>query len=213
MKFDNAQKLQHEIHAVEVLKSQLVSVFGEDEQLVKDTIEGETSLHEIIQSVVQDIQETTATIEGLVQYQKKLTDRKVRLDKRIDFLKTLIKTAMIAGEMGKSIQFPTATISMKKTPDKAEIIEEADLPSEFWVIPDPKLSKKLLLTSLKEKESELADLIEARLEQEYPDLKKSEKLEKRKEIRDGLTEDELRPFIIPGAQLVNDGETIQIRMS
>ncbi len=210
---DNAHELQKEVLAAKILRKSLIDSFGEDEELVKDTIEGETNLHELMQAVIEDIQETNAHIDGLKDYKKQLDARKSRLEKRIDFLKTLLKTSMEAGELGKTVTFPTATLSIKNTPDKTEITEEADLPTEYWVTPDPVLSKKKLTNQLKENDKALQAYIDQRLKEEFSDLKKAEKEEKRQEIRDSLTEEDLRPYRIPGAQLKNDGPTIQIRVS
>lgn len=213
MKADNTELLNEEIIAANILRKQLEDSFGEEDPIVKDTIEGETNLHEVMQKVIEDIGETGALIEGLKKYQDKIEGRKQRLSKRIDFMKTLLKVAMQAGNLGKTVQFPSATLTLKNTPDKADYFQEADIPTEFFVSAEPKLSKDLVKKRLKENKAKLNEFLDKRIAEEFPELKKKEEREaKREEVLDSLTEDELRPFQIPGAQLINDGPTIQIRV-
>ncbi len=213
MKADNIERLHQEILTADILKMQLVASFGEDDNLVKDTIEGETNLHEIMQTVIEDIGETQAQIDGLKLYQDKLNARKQTLKKRIDFMKTLLKVAMEAGKLGKTIKFPSATLSLKTSTDKADYYEEADIPSEFYISGEPKLCKDLIVKQLRENKAKLRETIEQRIASEFPEVKtKSDREEKYQEILDGMTEDELRPFEIPGVKLVNDGPILQIRM-
>ena len=55
-------------------------------------------------------------------------------------------------EMLRKLELPTATLSIKAVPAKAEITDEALLPSKFFKAQDPKLDKKAVLDALKAKE-------------------------------------------------------------
>ena len=52
----------------------------------------------------------------------------------------------------RKMELPQATISLRAVPPKAEITDEALVPSKFWKAQDPKLDKKAVLDALKGKE-------------------------------------------------------------
>jgi hypothetical protein len=47
---------------------------------------------------------------------------------------------------------PLCTITRKAVPPKAQITDEAQIPSRFWKRADPTLDKKAILDALKDKE-------------------------------------------------------------
>jgi hypothetical protein len=78
--------------------------------------------------------------------------------------------AMSMAELAK-LELPQATLSRKRTPPKAIVTSEVDLPARFYVEQNPKLDKKAVLDALKAGEK------------------------------------------IPGAELSNGGESLQLRRS
>ena len=143
-------RLSRQIEAAKVLRSQIHDLVGDDDEMLRDMIEGETGLHEMMQRVVSDIGETNALIEGLKTYQKTIADRKSRFDRRIESFRKALLIAMEIGEIGKSIEFPMATLTKTKSRDKVLVTNEADIPAEFFVRGDPKLDRKKLLEALQE---------------------------------------------------------------
>ena len=143
-------RLSRQIEAAKVLRSQIGDLVGDDDDLMRDMIEGETDLHEMMQRVVSDIGETKALVEGLKDYQKVIAERKARFDRRIESFRKALLIAMEIGEIGKSIEFPMATLTKSKVRDKAIITNEADIAAEFFVRGDPKLDRKKLLEALQE---------------------------------------------------------------
>ncbi len=143
--------LSREMEAARVLKEQLAAVAGDDEDAIRDTIEGETNLHEIIRKVVEEISAATANIEGIKAHVEKLRARQDRLEAGIEIKRTAILNAMAIGEIRK-LDAGIATLSRKPVPPKLVVVDEASIPSEFWKRADPTLDKKALTSALKNEE-------------------------------------------------------------
>ena len=165
----------HELHqqtrAAKVLLEQLRDLQADDDdEVVRDSIEGETDLHEAIEAAVKRLGGDLAAIEGLEAYIKRLTSRRDRLENRVDATREAIANAMELARL-PSLETPIATVAVKKVAPKVIITEEADVPSDFWKPQPPKLDKRAVMSALKDKQP------------------------------------------VPGAQLSNGGETIQVKWS
>ena len=119
-----------------------------DEVLVRDTIEGETNLHELIKATMASMDQDTILIEGLVAHLDALKPRLERLKKRLLAKKAAVEQAMMIGEI-KRLETPTGMLSIKATPRQLQITDEAAIPSDWWTAQDPKLDKRALLKALK----------------------------------------------------------------
>lgn len=165
---DAVHMLSLETKAAEILKLSLQEIAGDDETLIRDTIEGETSLRPLIASACEQIITDGGLVKGIAEVIKALSDRRDRIEKRIGMTRVACLTAMQVAEL-RTLETPSGTLSRKSIPQSAIIMDEAAVPSGFWKPQDPKLDKKAVLDALKAGE------------------------------------------IIPGAQLSNGGETVQIR--
>lgn len=144
--------LNHEAHqtikAAEVLRAQIEGLAGDDIQLIQDTMEGQTELHEIIRALMAGIGEDTAHIAGVKKYVEGLQSRIARLEERVTLRRGLIQTGLELAEQ-KSLEADIATVSLGQKPQQAIIAEEADIPAEFWKPQPPKLDKRAILDALK----------------------------------------------------------------
>ena len=141
--------LHLETQAAQVLREQLIATYGDDDaDLIRDMIEGETSLRDMIAMTASEIVKDIGAIDGLDATIKRLKDRKDRIEKRISMSKTACLTAMQIAEISK-LETHVATISRKSVPPSPVILEEGKIPSEFWKPQDPKLDKKAVLDALK----------------------------------------------------------------
>jgi len=149
-------EVSHELHqqtcAAKVLLEQLRDLEADDDDVVRDSIEGETDLHEAIEAAVKRLGDDLAAIEGLEAYIKKLDGRKARLKKRVDTTREAIANAMELARLPK-METPLATIAQKKVPPKVIIADEADIPSDFFKPQPPKLDKKAVMDALKAKQA------------------------------------------------------------
>lgn len=144
-----AHHLSKEMEAARILKEQLRDIAGDDEDAIRDTIEGETNLHEVICQVVEEISTATANVEGIKAHIEKLKARQERLEAGIETKRTAILNAMAIGEI-KRLDAGIATLSRKPVPPKLVVVDESAIPSEFWKRADPTLDKKALTAALKD---------------------------------------------------------------
>lgn len=162
--------LKNETQAVELLRQHIVETVGEDDDLIRDMAEGETSILDLIEQVVEQIAMDQALVDGIAKHITAMQARKARLEKRSDAFRVAVMTAMQTAGMTKH-QTAIAALTVKDLPPKALVIEEAEIPADYWTPADPKLNKRAVLDALKAGQA------------------------------------------VPGAQLSNGGQTIQIRWS
>jgi len=123
----------------------------DDPQLILDMIEGGTDLHEALCVLYEEIAVDEALIVGLEKKIDELDDRKARLAKSCEDRRNLILMAMERAGI-QTIKSPVATLTVKQIPPRVDIVNEAEIPSRFWVVPEPKLDKKALNAAVKEGE-------------------------------------------------------------
>lgn len=131
----------------------------EDEALVLDTIEGETSLFEAVDVVLERIANAEVMLEGLEAVIAKLASRKVRYETRIKTDRALLEQALSIAELN-TLERPAATLTLSARAPGLTITEESDIPAKYWKPGDPKLDKKALTADLRERAKALAALPE-----------------------------------------------------
>lgn len=137
----------------EAAKKLIADLPADDEQLVADSIEGETNLLEAIAAALSEIDECEILIVGIDEKLKVLEARKKQQKDRADRIRALIERAMLETEQF-SLRLPTGTITLRKSGPSLVITNEADIPASFWVEqerPAPKLDKKALAEAVKSK--------------------------------------------------------------
>lgn len=137
--------------AAKVLLANIRDVISDDEEMAATAVEGETGLVETISDAVNRILALVGHQEALEIQIKALSDRRSRFEDQEKRIKAAIHVAMGQAEMRK-LELPQATLSSRVVPPKAEIVDEAAIPSKFWKAHDPKLDKKAVLDALKAKE-------------------------------------------------------------
>lgn len=142
--------LEIEMKAAEVIREQVRTLAGDDPDFIRDAIEGETNLREMIAAMVAADGEDAAVIDGLTAYEKALGERKERIKHRVEMRRALIASALEIAELPK-LETATGTVSRKALAPKAVILNEADIPPRFFVVPPPKLDKAALTKALKER--------------------------------------------------------------
>lgn len=146
---------RHELHkataAASTLRAHLAGVLDDDydADLIRDTIEGETDLHEAIETAAALVMETEAHLARLKLIADRLEQRKRRYEARVRNIKTAVSVAMEMGEL-KSLEMPFGTISQRSKPRALIVFDEAAVPSDYFVTPAPKVDRKALTAALKE---------------------------------------------------------------
>lgn len=132
---------------------QLIAVLREhgvldDEDVVASAIEGETSLHEAIAAILDEIDVEDALVRGLEDKIEDFEERRNRIKLRIERQRAAIEQAMIICERDKMV-LPTATLFLRKSKPGLVIDNEADIPSDFWKVETKmKLDKSALKSTL-----------------------------------------------------------------
>ena len=160
--------LEREMDAARILREHLADVAGDDADLIRDMIEGETSVYDLIDVAIEQLARDAAAVMGIEAFAEKLASRRHRLERRQEAFRVAIRTAMEVAEMHKR-ETPIATVTRKALPPKLITKDEAAIPSQFWTPQPPKLDRKAVLDALKSGTA------------------------------------------IPGAELSNGGETLQLR--
>lgn len=140
-------KIAREIEAAKALKIAL-GADAEDAELLRDMIEGETSLYEMIDGVVNLVREDDELLEGIAKREQDIKDRKERIRYRQAGRKAKIEQAMIILEARK-LERPEATLSLSRRAAKLVITDESEVPTQFFKRQDPVLDKKGLAAALK----------------------------------------------------------------
>ena len=118
----NTDQLKRETEAARVLREQLIAMVGPEwEEVVRDTLEGETNLRELIVQVVDDIAQDEAYSAGIDAHIATMQARKERLKKRIEYHRSAVLNAMTIGEI-KTLPLAIATLSRAAVAPKVEII-------------------------------------------------------------------------------------------
>ena len=143
--------LEREIKAAELMREHIKSLAGEDADAIRDGIEGETNLHEMIATMIKADGEDAALVEAIKTYQAQVANRRSRVETRIETRRALLATAMELAELSK-LETPAGTISRKPVPPKAIVTDEHAIPSAFWDPQPPKLNKVALTAALRDKQ-------------------------------------------------------------
>jgi hypothetical protein len=128
---------------------------SEDEELVADTIEGETGLVEAIDAALAEIDECEILITGLKAKEEAFAERRRREENKSERIKALIEQAMLTTEQ-MSLKLPSATLTLTQRAPGLIVSNEADIPTKFWIEqerPAPKLDRKALTAALRDKEA------------------------------------------------------------
>lgn len=144
--------LHREIEAAKLLREQLATLAGDDEDVIRDTLEGETDLRDLLRSMIASTGEDEAMIDGLDAYIDGLSARKKRIKDRIENKRSLMCTALeVAGI--KKLDTDIGTLSLSTVQPKVIVTDESAIPARFWKPADPTLDRKALAAALKAKEA------------------------------------------------------------
>lgn len=125
-----AYDVQREGHNAAALVEQISMLAGEDAELIADMIEGQTDLLEVIEAALARTLALEELIEGCASAIDKARERKDRFAKQREHLRTAIAAAMDGAGM-KRHETALATLSLRATPPKCEIVDESLIPTAY----------------------------------------------------------------------------------
>lgn len=101
-----------------------------DEELLANTLEGETNLHELLAKLVAILLDADAKIKGIGDLMATLKARCDRFERRSDGMRSLMFRLLQEAGVRK-VELPTATLSIRIGQFKVVITDETLLPNEF----------------------------------------------------------------------------------
>ena len=133
----------------ELLRQQLCADFpGIDDDTLRDTVEGLTSLPEILGSVLRSHLDDLAILAALRTRLLDMQERFARIEYRADKKRALVATVMDRAGI-KKLAEPDFTASLRDVPPGLIVIEEGKIPEAFWKPQPPKLDRRALIAALK----------------------------------------------------------------
>lgn len=119
----------------------------DDEDLMIDMIEGETSLFELLDQIMEDDAEDDARIAAIAARQSDLSERRARLQKRQKVRRSIVQAALDTAGIRK-LERAEYTASLRAVPPGVEITDMDALPDNFVRI-KREADKAALKTALK----------------------------------------------------------------
>ena len=142
------RSLEIQIAAAQIIRDQIVTLIGEDPEFIRDGIEAETSLFEILTALIASDGEDHSNIEALSVYITALSSRKARLSHRVDVRRALMLSALEIAEL-KKIETSSGTLFKFNVAPQVIVTEESAIPSDYFIPQPPKLNRTSLLGALK----------------------------------------------------------------
>lgn len=144
--------LQHAAHTDRALRDELLRRFpslADDEQALLDTLDGESDFDRQVLAVLRSADHDDMLAAGIESRLDELQARKARLAERVTQKRAAILSAMQAAER-KKVELPDATVSVRATPAKVIIVDEAQIPPDYFEPQPPRLSKTAVKVALDE---------------------------------------------------------------
>lgn len=169
----------------------------DDPELVADMLSGETDLEGFVGRVLEFILADEADLEGIRAHQKRIAERRRRLENRVERLRTLL-ASVITLLPGRKYRHALALVSAFDVDPRIIVQDESAIPSHFWIPQDPKLNESGIRKLLLERQKRLDELARYLTEEE------------RKARREEVDHD--YPAV-PGIALGNGEVSVRIRVA
>jgi hypothetical protein len=142
--------LRHDIHLYTYLRQRLIAAFPDaDEDTIRDTLEGITSLYELIAETIRSALIDEALQGGLRSRLQDMKERLSRLEARAAKKREIALEAMSEADLRK-IEQPDFTASVRAGSHALVVIAEREIPERYWLPQPPKLDRQAVLGALKQ---------------------------------------------------------------
>lgn len=101
-----------------------------DQQLLADSLEGQTDLFEMVRQLLNQIEDDEGHEKALAEQISERLARKQRTVERIRARRNAIAALLECAKLEK-LMLPEATVSVRRVPPKAFVTDEAAVPDEF----------------------------------------------------------------------------------
>lgn len=132
----------------EYLREHLQAEYQEaDEETIRDTLEGLSSLPEALAAVVRSYLDDLAIAAALGSRIGDMQERLHRIEARADKKRAVIAAVMVRAAIPK-LSEPDFTASLRAVPPALLVSDEREIPEPFWKPQAPKLDRRSLLAAL-----------------------------------------------------------------
>ena len=144
------------LYELSVQHQQLMKLDGSDDipaEVIRDTLEGlEGEIQDKAHSIAQMIENLDAEADAIMEASKALRERSCRVTRRAEEMRGYLMFQLLACGMQK-LKFTEFTISVRDNPEAVRINDDAEIPAQFMVTPEPPPpapDKKALKAALKD---------------------------------------------------------------
>ena len=120
-----------------------------DDQTLADTVEGLTDLHEILTAIIRAALADQALANGLEGRIAEMQARRDRFQDRATKRRQIAKDVMVELDL-KKLAAPDFTASIRPGTPALMVIDEAAVPSIYWLPREPRLNRQGLANDLKQ---------------------------------------------------------------
>lgn len=121
---------------------------GLDDETLKDTLEGISELPEIVGAIIRSSLDDEAMVLGIKSRLEDLQARLGRVRDRYEKKRALARWAMAEANLPKVIAHDFS-VSLRACAGKLEVIDETQVPPEYFVPQPPRLDRRSLTDALK----------------------------------------------------------------
>ena len=141
--------LVHSLIEYQYLRERLQAEFPEaDEDTLRDTLEGLSSLPEALTAVVRSYLDDLDLAGALGMRISDMQERLSRFEQRADKKRELVTSVMERANI-KKLTEPDFTASLRAVPPSVVIVDEQEIPQEYWKPQPPRLDRQGLSAALK----------------------------------------------------------------
>jgi hypothetical protein len=145
----NVPALRSEVQHYLLCREKLLASFPDlDEDMIRDTLEGISTLDELIAEVVRSALVDHALQAGLRLRLDEMKERLGRLELREEKKRELALEAMSDAGL-KRIEAPDFTVTARPGAPALIVTAEKEIPAPYWLPQPPKLDRQRLLSELK----------------------------------------------------------------
>ena len=147
----NIYKLTYKYEEIlDLLQSVDVSTNDEYRQILEDTLESiSDALDDKVEGYVKIIDQMRSDREMLKVERDRINARIKSLNNNVKRMQTVLYDTLKASGKDK-VKTPLYSIWIQQDPPSIEVLDELEIPNEYWVEQLPTLDKRQLLTDLKE---------------------------------------------------------------
>ncbi len=156
MNTDARFALSRELSAKQVLIEQLRQIAADDPSSSATSVEGETTIIELIGKLDASIVDDEVLVEGAKAAAERLTARRRSAENRIDLKRRLLAHAL--HQIGlKTLRTATSTLTVTDAAIKAIPITPEEIPSRYWKPQPPKLDQDALTKAVRARDKALKE--------------------------------------------------------